>query len=107
MTFEQMFEDNVGRAPKTTLWEDFAIADRFGLSAIKSTYTKAKRFCSKDPELWGEFSIVLNWRCSMHYGAGREGLARVYDELSYQSRDDFYTKVADEKARSVYFQLTD
>ena len=33
--------EQLGYEPKTTFWEDFSIADRFGLDAVKDTYIRA------------------------------------------------------------------
>lgn len=30
-----------GYEPKTTFWEDFSTADKFGIDAIKETYNRA------------------------------------------------------------------
>ena len=34
-------EEMTGYTPKTTFYEDFSIADAFGISAIKDTYRRA------------------------------------------------------------------
>ena len=40
MTFREFMSEN-GYTVQTTFWEDFTIADRFGLSAIRDTYNRA------------------------------------------------------------------
>ena len=37
MTFREFMREN-GYELQTTFWEDFSIADRFGLSAIRDTF---------------------------------------------------------------------
>jgi len=40
MTFREFMKEN-GYEVKTTFWEDFSIAERFGLSAIQDTFNRA------------------------------------------------------------------
>ncbi len=40
MTFREFMKEN-GNEVKTTFWEDFSIAERFGLSAIQYTFNRA------------------------------------------------------------------
>ena len=40
MTFKEFMKEN-GNEVKTTFWEDFSIAERFGLSAIQDTFNRA------------------------------------------------------------------
>lgn len=106
-TFAEAFLEETGHPSQTTLWDDFSIADRFGLAAVKDTYRRAKQFCGSDPLLWGEFSIVLNWRCWQHWHNGRVDLAELYGELAHRSADDFYATEPGEVESDIYFKLTD
>ena len=40
MTFREFMKEN-GNEVKTTFWEDFSIAERFGLSAIQDPFNRA------------------------------------------------------------------
>ena len=40
MTFREFMKEN-GNEVKTTFWEDFSIAERFGLSAIQDTFNRS------------------------------------------------------------------
>lgn len=40
MTFREFMKEN-GNEVKTTFWEDFSLAERFGLSAIQYTFNRA------------------------------------------------------------------
>ncbi len=42
MTFREFMREN-GYELQTTFWEDFSIADRFGLSAIQDTFKRLSR----------------------------------------------------------------
>lgn len=40
MTFKEFMQEN-GYELQTTFWEDFSIADRFGLAAVLDTFNRA------------------------------------------------------------------
>ena len=66
---------------KTTFWQDFSIADRFGEKAVRDTFNRAFREWKSDTEYVTELAIVLNWKIWEHHEAGRRSLAKTYDEL--------------------------
>ena len=41
MTFREFMKENGNEVKKTTFWEDFSLAERFGLSAIQDTFNRA------------------------------------------------------------------
>lgn len=41
MTFREFMKENGNEVKKTTFWEDFSLAERFGLSAIQYTFNRA------------------------------------------------------------------
>ena len=46
----------------TTFWQDFSIADRFGVAAIKDTFTRAFNEWKHDYKYLTELVMVLNWK---------------------------------------------
>lgn len=74
-------EAMTGYKPKTTFYEDFSIADRFGVAAVKDTYKRALRAWKHNYEYLTELVMALNWKISEHYYSGNEKLAEVYDDL--------------------------
>ena len=50
MTFREFMKEN-GYEVKTTFWEDFSIAERFGLSAIQDTFNRAFKEWKEDPQI--------------------------------------------------------
>ncbi len=66
---------------KTTFWQDFTIADKFGVSAIKDTYQRAFSEWKDNVEYITELVLVLNWKLWEHYEAGHQAMAEVYNEL--------------------------
>lgn len=70
----------MGYNPQTTFWEDFSIADRFGLDAVQDTYNRAFTEWKTDHIYLTELVLVLNWKIWQHYGKNDE-LARLYNDL--------------------------
>ena len=73
-------EQVCGYKPKTTFYEDFGIAEMFGIDAVKDTYQRAFEAWKSDVEYLTELVMVLNWKIWEHYESNEE-LARVYDSL--------------------------
>jgi hypothetical protein len=65
----------------TTFWEDFSIADRFGINAVKDTYKRAFNEWKNNYKYLTELVMILNWKIWEHYEKGNGELAKVYDEL--------------------------
>ena len=59
MTFREFMSEN-GYTVQTTFWEDFTIADLFGLSAIRDTYNRAFKEWNEDYKFLTELVLVLN-----------------------------------------------
>ncbi len=56
-----------GYEPQTTFWQDFSLADPFGLSAIKDTYNRAFRDWKDNYIYLTELVLVLNWKILAWY----------------------------------------
>lgn len=48
---------------KTTFWDDFTIADKYGKEAIQDTYNRASKEWKHDLDYLIELVKVLNWKC--------------------------------------------
>lgn len=66
---------------KTTFFQDFTIADYFGVKSVKDTYREAFEGWKDDVKYFTELVVALNWKLWQHYENGNEELAKVYDEL--------------------------
>lgn len=64
----------------TTFWEDFSIADKFGVSAIKDTYKRAFGEWKSNYVYLTELVVVLNHKIWQWYKKD-ERVARVYNDL--------------------------
>ena len=56
-----------GYEMQTTFWQDFSIADKFGISAIEDTYERAFKEWKDNYIYLTELVIVVNWKCWQHY----------------------------------------
>lgn len=73
-----------GYTTKTTFWEDFGIADVFGIDAIKDTYKRAFAEWKDNYIYLTELVLVLNWKIWQHYENDKE-VAEVYNDLWEQA----------------------
>lgn len=80
MTFSELMLSENGYETKTTFWEDFSIADRFGLPAVKDTFQRAFKDWKTNVEYVTELALVLNHKIWQHYKL-RPQLADLYDQL--------------------------
>ena len=77
-----------GYETKTTFWQDFTIADRFGIAAIKDTYKRAFNEWKSDYIYLTELVMVLNHKICEHYEANNMEVAKVYNEL-WEEADNY------------------
>ena len=55
-------EEMTGYKPISTFYEDFSIADMFGVNAVKDTYKRAMASWKNDYKMLTELVMVLNWK---------------------------------------------
>lgn len=79
MTFREFMQEN-GYDLITTFWEDFSIADKYGVAGVKDTYKRAFSEWEDDYKFFTELTLVLNHKIWQHYESNRE-LAALYDRL--------------------------
>lgn len=58
MTFREFMLEN-GYELQTTFWNDFSIADRFGLSAVQDTSNRALQKALENPEVKNAIMDVI------------------------------------------------
>ena len=67
---------------KTTFWEDFTIADHFGLLAIEDTFNRAFDEWKSNYIFLTELVLVLNWKIWQHWEMDNSSqAAKLYDKL--------------------------
>lgn len=81
-------EAETGYKPQTTFWEDFSIADRFGLDAIRDTYQRSMESWKTNHIYLTELVMVLNWKCWQHNSIdGHQAFMELYSDLFYECRE--------------------
>ena len=73
-------ESYCGYTQITTFFEDFSIAENFGLSAIRDTYKRAFKTWKSNCMYLTELVMVLNWKIWQWYEKNN-AFATLYNEL--------------------------
>lgn len=84
--FKEMMEET-GYEPKTTFWDDFTIADKFGIDSVKDTYKRAFNEWKDNYIYLTELVMVLNHKIWQHYESN-EVLGRLYNDL-WREADEY------------------
>lgn len=97
-------EEMTGYHPITTFYEDFSIADKFGINAIKDTYNRAFKEWKTDYKYLTELVMVLNWKSWEHENNSQ--LCQLYCDLYYELHDYAMKNLKNEEL-SYYIRTTD
>lgn len=90
---------------KTTFWQDFTIAEHYGLEAIEDTYERAFNEWKDNYVYLTELVLVLNWKIWQWYDTlGDCAMARLYNGLWKKAQDYGYNNLKDEEL--TYFWRT-
>ena len=89
----------------TTFWEDFTIADMFGIEAIKDTFERAFAEWKSDYVYLTELVIVLNHKIWQHYET-KIGYAQLYNQL-WERADAYACNNLKGEELSFFYQTTD
>lgn len=92
-----------GYKPITTFYTDFSIAEPFGESAIKDTYTRAFKHWKKDYKYLTELVMVLNWKCWEHEA---DSLCGLYI-LLYERANDYALDNLKGEELKYFYDTTD
>jgi hypothetical protein len=98
-------EEMTGYKPIATFYEDFSIADLFGVDAIRDTYKRAMESWKDDYEYLTELVMVLNWKIWEHYEKNDE-YAELYNEL-WGKADEYATQKLTGDALRYFYETTD
>lgn len=104
MTFKE-FMAECGYELKTTFWDDFSIADDFGMPAVKDTYKRAFEEWKDDYIYLTELVLVLNHKIWQHHKSNRE-LALLYDKL-WRTTSEYAVHSLEGDELSYYFKTID
>lgn len=104
MTFREFMSEN-GYTVQTTFWEDFTIADLFGLSAIRDTYNRAFKEWNEDYKFLTELVLVLNHKIWQHHKT-RPEVAALYNDL-WEQADQYAVDNLKDDELSYFLEVTD
>lgn len=99
-------EEMTGYKPQTTFYEDFSIADAFGISAVKDTYKRGIETAKALGHVYlTELVLALNWKIWEHYKTN-EPLAKVYNDLWMKASEIAQTTLQGDELM-YYYRTTD
>ena len=98
--------ETMGYQPKTTFWEDFSIAERFGEKAVRDTFKRAFDGWKTDHVYLTELVMVLNHKLWAHYDKENFDLAGVYDEL-WKKADEYAANNLKGEELNYFYSVTD
>ncbi len=104
LRFSQLELDN-GYKMQSTFWQDFSIADAFGINAIKDTFKRAFAEWKNNYVYLTELVLVLNHKIWQWYEKNEE-VARVYNGL-WEATDDYARENLKGEELSFFFETTD
>lgn len=104
MTFKEFMKE-CGYEIKTTFWDDFTIADGFGMPAVEDTYKRAFEEWKDDYVYLTELVLVLNHKIWQHHKSNEE-LARLYDKL-WRTASEYAVHNLEGEELSYYFKTID
>ena len=104
MTFREFMAEN-NYELLTTFWDDFSIADRFGVSAVRDTFNRAFAEWKEDYQYLTELILVLNHKIWQHYEK-RPELVALYQSFLEQA-DRYAVEHLQGDELSYYYRVTD
>lgn len=99
-------EGDIGYKQITTFFEDFSIADNFGVKAIQDTYDRAFKGWKDNYKYLTELVLVLNKKCWQHHGEGNQKYSELYSDLFYKAKDYALDNLKDDEFR-YFWEITD
>lgn len=106
MKHKWMMAEEVGYDPKTTFWDDFSIADVFGIDAVKDTFDRAFSEWKTNHVYLTELVLVLNHKLWQHYSRKKEELARCYERL-WRVAENYALETLKDDELEYYYRITD
>ncbi len=98
-------EEETGYKPISTIYEDFSIADGFGVEAVKETFNRVFNEWKNDYKYLTELVMALNWKIAEHYNVDMD-LARLYDEL-WRKADSYACNNLKGEELDYFYSTTD
>lgn len=105
MTFKEFMLEECGYETKTTFWDDFSIADRFGLDAVKDTFNRTFNEWKTNYIYLTELVIVLNHKIWVYY-EHNNNLASLYNDL-WKQADEYACENLKDDELTYFYNTTD
>lgn len=108
MTYQTLELPN-GYKLTTTFWNDFTIADKFGVAAIKDTFNRAFKEWKTDYVYLTELVIVLNHKIWEWYSRPEpfaQEYSRLYNDL-WEKADEYACDNLRGEEASFFYEVTD
>lgn len=94
-----------GYKPQTTFWQDFSIADNFGMSAVQDTFNRAFNEWKGNYVYLTELVMVLNHKIWQWYKTNND-LSMLYNEL-WKKADNYACNHLKGKELNYFYRITD
>lgn len=98
-------EEEMGYKPITTFWNDFSIAENFGLLAILDTFDECFKEWHSDIKYMTELSMVLNHKIFFWYEKNKK-VANAYN-LIWRKLDEYICSHFEGSDLQYYYRITD
>lgn len=105
MTWQEFILEQLGYECKTTFWDDFSIAEKFGEMAIEDTYNRAFNEWKDNVVYITELVLVLNHKIWYYYEKNTQ-LASLYNKLWIELDEWCYDNLKG-KDLDYYYSITD
>lgn len=105
-TFEAGMKELNGYEVQTTLYQDFTIADHFGVEAVEDTYKRVFKEWKHSAEFMTELSLVLNHKIWEYHHKQDHALMITYDTL-WKKHDEWCMAALSDEDIEYYIKTTD
>lgn len=98
-------ESLCGYKPMTTFWQDFSIADAFGIAAVVDTFKRAFKEWKDNYKYLSELVMVLNHKIWQWYQKNTS-LAKVYNKV-WELADGYAVNNLKDEKLEYFYRVTD
>lgn len=97
-----------GYKPKTTFWEDFSIADVFGVKEVEDTFNRVFKEWKDDTVYGTELAMVINWKQFQFAedGIAKSEMCKLYCKL-WEKIDSYICNNWGDEKLTFYYRETD
>ena len=85
LDFKRYAENELGYESLTTFWQDFTIAEHFGLKEIQDTFKRATKEWISNGEYFTELVLVLRTKIGWFRHQNKEELVKLYERLFHEA----------------------